>query len=103
MTLKYFLLQMMDVLKDDMEDGELDSSDGEDLGGYTPLQVSYIKCSFANAHCASLTFVATTCTLKILNHMNLKIVQRPSNPKPHTQPPPPSLGRPFQQSNCITR
>jgi len=44
---------MMDVLKDDMEDGELDSSDGEDLGGYTPLQ-------------------------------------RPSNPKPHTQPPPPS-------------
>ena len=44
-TLKYFLLQMMDVLKDDMEDGELDSSDGEDLGGYTPLQVGYIKCS----------------------------------------------------------
>ena len=45
MTLRYFLLQMMDVLKDDMEDGELDSSDGEDLGGYTPLQVDYIKCS----------------------------------------------------------
>ena len=44
-TLRYFLLQMMDVLKDDMEDGELDSSDGEDLGGYTPLQVGYIKCS----------------------------------------------------------
>ena len=29
----------MNVLKDDMEEGEVSSSDGEDLGEYTPLQV----------------------------------------------------------------
>ena len=63
MTLRYFPLQMMDVLKDDMEDGELDSSDGEDLGGYTPLQVSYIKCSCA---IAQLAFLA--CALEFLNY-----------------------------------
>ena len=61
MTLRYFLLQMMDVLKDDMEDGELDSSDGEDLGGYTPLQVGYIKCSCAIAQFTSLATTFLGC------------------------------------------
>ena len=36
----------MNVGKDEMEEGEVSSSDGEDLGGYTPLQV----CSSANSH-----------------------------------------------------
>ena len=32
-------LQKMNVGKDDMEEGEVSSSDGEELGEYTPLQV----------------------------------------------------------------
>ena len=36
----------MNVGKDEMEEGEVSSSDGEDLGGYTPLQV----CTSAISH-----------------------------------------------------
>ena len=36
----FILLQKMNVGKDEMEEGEVSSSDGEDqLGEYTPLQV----------------------------------------------------------------
>ena len=36
-------LQKMNVGKDDMEEGEVSSSDGEELGEYTPLQVRILK------------------------------------------------------------
>ena len=36
-------LQKMNVGKDEMEEGEVSSSDGEDLGEYTPLQVGILQ------------------------------------------------------------
>ena len=33
----------MNVGKDEMEEGEVSSSDGEDLGEYTPLQVCRLQ------------------------------------------------------------
>ena len=35
----YPVAEKMNVAKDEMEEGEVSSSDGEDLGEYTPLQV----------------------------------------------------------------
>ena len=35
----YPVAEKMNAAKDEMEEGEVSSSDGEDLGEYTPLQV----------------------------------------------------------------
>ena len=42
----YPVAEKMNVAKDEMEEGEVSSSDGEDLGEYTPLQVCNMKAYF---------------------------------------------------------
>ena len=80
-------MQKMNVGKDEMEEGEVSSSDGEDLGGYTPLQV----CSSANSHpyCQLALQIFLTFYQSVSNSFPS---QRPTNPKPHSQPPAPTQG-----------
>ena len=45
----YPVAEKMNVAKDEMEEGEVSSSDGEDLGEYTPLQVCNMKAYFSQS------------------------------------------------------